>query len=91
MRVWHNEWTGLSPLRNLIHGPLCSNEDDLLVKDLFGPQETWNFSKISLYIPKSIRDLVQGITRSAQLNKSDIPRWRDSPNGEFLSSSTYDT
>lgn len=44
----------------------------MLVKDMFGPHGSLNFSCISFDIPKSITHLIQSIHRSTLPDNSDV-------------------
>lgn len=54
INFWFDNWTGIGPLRDLIHGPLTENELYLTVNQM-RRNGNWNFGKISFDIPNEIK------------------------------------
>lgn len=90
MRVWADDWAGLGPLRSLIQGLLVLGEEELLVKNLFGPNETWIFDCISFLIPIHILLPLASFSRSTVPAFGDIPGWKDTIDGDFSCKTSYE-
>ena len=63
-RVWVDKWIKLGSLRSLIHGPLTQGEEELLLKDIFGINGSWNLSKLSFVLPNEVVDSITATPRA---------------------------
>ncbi len=81
---WHDNWTGLGPLRPLLMGPLHSLTVSLKFKDLRDPNGQWNFDKLSFTLPPSFEEIIKGIPIPFPSSQDDLPIWRFSSNGLFI-------
>lgn len=61
-----------------------------MIKDLFGPDETWAFHRFSFPIPDAIRNIIISIPRSSPQRSDNVLRWSHTNNGDFSSKTAYD-
>uniref|UniRef100_A0A2N9FE83 CCHC-type domain-containing protein n=1 Tax=Fagus sylvatica TaxID=28930 RepID=A0A2N9FE83_FAGSY len=85
---WHDKWVGENPLRDVIQGPLPSNEDSIRVCDVVEGVGNWDLSRLSMIIPKPICDSIRAIPVCPLRQQEDCIAW-DSRNGEFCLKLAY--
>lgn len=60
INLWLNDWTRKGSLRQLIHGPLQFNEENLTVNSLMSSDQ-WVFNHLSLTLPPNITRWISAI------------------------------
>jgi ribonuclease HI len=85
---WHDKWVGDKPIRDVIQGPLLSHEDSFRVCDVVEGVGSWDLSRVSMIIPKTICDSIRAIPVCPLRQQEDCIAW-DSRNGDFCLKLAY--
>ena len=86
---WHDNWTSNGPLSSLIQGPIAAEEEHLKVRDVLRT-DGWDWSDISLQIPKEVLMEIRSIPYSMTApNEDDKLVWNGKNKGDFDLKSAY--
>ena len=85
---WFDNWTSEGPLRNLLHGPLTREEEELRIDDV-ATESGWNWCKISMVLPAEIYMEIKAMPYSRVSDEKDKLIWAATSNGEFNLTSAY--
>ena len=89
LSLWHDNWTSNGPLRSLIQGPIAAEEEHLKVRDVLRT-DGWDWSDISLQIPKEVLMEIRSIPYSMTApNEDDKLVWNGKNKGDFDLKSAY--
>ena len=89
INLWANFYLPFGPLRSCIQGPLTREESNLLVADIRDQGSKWFKSVLSIELPEELRNQIQDIPFSLDLNTEDVSCWAYSKDDSFSLKSAY--
>ena len=88
LNFWHDCWSDLGPIRNIIQGPLPHQVNDLKIKDMCS-SSGWNLPLIPFEFPSKIKNAIQAVPIPIFTRNGDKLAWKMSPKGVFNARSAY--
>ena len=82
LSFWHDSWSNLGILRNIIQGPLTDESFNLRIKDV-AELGGWNSDLLHIELPKEVRKELQATPISYIRRNEDKLAWKPSPIGSF--------
>ena len=88
LNFWYDCWSDLSPLRNLIQGPLPRETEILKIRDVCFTSG-WDWSTIPFELPLENKAFVQAVPIPFFTRSGDKLAWKFSLQGDFDARSAY--
>lgn len=88
LRFWTDNWSLQGRVRNLVQGPLNREEGNMKVKEVIS-LNGWDWSKISFYLPLSIKMEIQATPYAIVATDEDRMSWVANSHGNFDLKSVY--
>ena len=88
LSFWHDSWSNMGILRNIIHGPLTIESSNLCIKDVVD-LGGWNWDLLHIDLPEEVKKELQATPISFVRRNDDRLAWKPSPKGSFELKSAY--
>ena len=88
LKFWGDNWVKGDTIRGMIKGPLCAEEHDLTIAEVF-QNGNWNWEATSFVFPIEVKEWVCAIPMQMFRDKEDTLLWKMSRDGDFNTASAY--
>ena len=88
LSFWHDSWSNLGILRNIIQGPLTAESSNLRIKDVVD-LGGWNWERLHIELPEEVKKELPATPISYVRRNEDRLAWKPSSRGSFDLKSAY--